>query len=206
VTLINGKISFANLSKAFQTNDIIGSIEFFPEEGKYHYSGHRNCGVVMDSNQLKQNGEICPVCKKKMTIGVMQRVEELALRSEKDLEIYKENGVFKSKKFPDRPGFRMLIQLEEILAESLGVAVKTAKVKTAYEKLITELDSELKILTKVQIPLIEMAAGEKVAEGVRRVREGQVKIEPGYDNTYGIVKIFDEKEVSNIVEDQGGLF
>jgi PHP family Zn ribbon phosphoesterase len=137
---------------------------------------------------------------------VMQRVEELAKRSDVELELYKENGITKSKKFPDKPGFRMLVQLEEILAESLGVAVKTQKVKTAYEKLVTELDSELKILTKVQIPLIEMAAGEKVAEGVRRVREGHLKIQPGYDNTYGIVKIFDEKEVTKMIEDQGGLF
>jgi uncharacterized protein (TIGR00375 family) len=206
VTLINGKIGFENLSNALKSQDIIGSIEFFPEEGKYHYSGHRNCGVVMNPDELAKNGEICPVCKKKMTIGVMQRVEELAKRSDVELELYKENGITKSKKFPDKPGFRMLVQLEEILAESLGVAVKTQKVKTAYEKLVTELDSELKILTKVQIPLIEMAAGEKVAEGVRRVREGHLKIQPGYDNTYGIVKIFDEKEVTKMIEDQGGLF
>jgi uncharacterized protein (TIGR00375 family) len=205
VTLINGKIGFKNLSKALQTQDIIGSIEFFPEEGKYHYSGHRNCGIVMDPEQLKANGEICPVCKKRLTIGVMQRVEELAKRSEKELELYKENGVLKSKMFPDRAGFRMLVQLEEILAESLGVAVKTQKVKTAYEKLVTELDSELKILTKVQIPLIEMIAGERVAEGVKRVREGQLKIQPGYDNTYGIVKIFDENEAAKSLE-QEGLF
>lgn len=120
----------------------------------------------------------------------MQRVEELATRSEKELKLYKDNGVIKSKKFPDKPGFRKLVQLEEIIAESLGVAVKTNKVKTLYEKLVTELDSELKILIKVHIPLIAMAAGEKVAEGISRVREGKLTIEPGFDNTYGKVKIF----------------
>ena len=99
----------------------------------------------------------------------------------------------------------MLVQLEEILAESLGVAVKTAKVKTAYEKLVTELDSELKILTKVQIPLIAMVAGDKVAEGIRRVREGHLTIEPGFDNTYGKVTIFDKTEVANN-SSQGDLF
>lgn len=205
VTLINGKIGFEELSDALQNRDIIGSIEFFPEEGKYHYSGHRNCGVVLNPEQLKKNGEICPVCKKKLTIGVMQRVEELAKRSEKDLELYKDNGVLKSKKYPDRPGFRMLVQLEEILAESLGVAVKTIKVKTLYEKLVTGLDSELKILTKVQIPLIAMSAGDKVAEAVRRVREGQLTIEPGYDNTYGVVKIFNQED-NRSEKDQIGFF
>ncbi len=206
VTIMGGKIDFSDLTRALQERDIIGSIEFYPEEGKYHYSGHRNCGVVLNSEELKKNGEICPVCKKKLTIGVLQRIEDLATRSEKELELYKDNGVLKSKKFPDRPGFRMLVQLEEILAESLGVAVKTVKVKTLYEKLVTELDSELKILTKVQIPLIAMAAGDKVAEGVKRVREGQLTIEPGYDNTYGKVTIFEEKEEVKVVEDQGGLF
>jgi PHP family Zn ribbon phosphoesterase len=87
----------------------------------------------------------------------------------------------------------------------LGVAVKTAKVKTAYEKLVTELDSELKILTKVQIPLIAMVAGDKVAEGIRRVREGKLTIEPGFDNTYGKVTIFDKTEVVNN-SSQGDLF
>jgi PHP family Zn ribbon phosphoesterase len=204
VTLINGKISFKSLSNALQNQDIIGSIEFFPEEGKYHLSGHRICKVVRGPDQIKQNGEVCPVCKKKMTIGVMQRVEELAKRSEKELELYKDNGILKSKKFPNKPGFRMLVQLEEILAESLGVAVKTTKVKTVYEKLVTELDSELKILTKVQIPLIAMAAGDRVAEGVRRVRGGHLSIEPGFDNTYGKVTIFDEVVDKNL--SQEGLF
>lgn len=205
VTIMGGKIGFQELTEDLKNQNIIGSIEFFPEEGKYHYSGHRNCGVVMDPEQLKANGEICPVCKKKMTIGVMQRVEELARRSINDLQLTTSNGITKSATFPDRPGFRMLVQLEEILAESLGVAVKTQKVKTLYEKLVTELDNELKILTKVQIPLIAMVAGDKVAEGVRRVREGQLKIQPGYDNTYGIVKIFDEKEEEKSIG-QEGLF
>jgi PHP family Zn ribbon phosphoesterase len=88
----------------------------------------------------------------------------------------------------------MLVQLEEIIAEGLGVGVKTIKVKNLYQKLVTELDNELKILTKVEIPLIANVSGNKVAEGVKRVREGKLTITPGFDNTYGKVKIFSEKE------------
>jgi uncharacterized protein (TIGR00375 family) len=193
-TLFSGSLGFSGLTEALKKQKIIGTIEFFPEEGKYHYSGHRNCGVVYDPIQLAKNGTICPKCKRQLTVGVMQRVEDLAGRSEKELELYQENGVTKSKKFPNRPGFRMLVQLEEIIAEALGVAVKTQKVQNLYEKLVTELDTELKILTKVDPALIALASDERVAEGVKRVREGKIHIEPGYDNTYGIVKIWREDE------------
>lgn len=203
VTLIGGTLSYKGLSNALQTQNIVGTIEFFPEEGKYHYSGHRNCNVVYSPEQLKKNGEICPVCKRKLTVGVMARVEDLASRSEEELEIYKENGIFKSKKFPERAGFRMLVQLEEIIAESLGVAVKTQSVQSMYEKLVTSVDPELKLLTKTQIELISMVAGERIAEGIQRVREGKLEIEPGFDNTYGKVKIWHE---GSEPESQAGFF
>ncbi len=194
VTIIGGEATFSGLSKSLKTQNILGTIEFFPEEGKYHYSGHRNCNIVYGPNELKEKGETCPVCKRKLTIGVMQRVEELSKRSVDDLRLTINEGVTKSETFPKRAGFRMLVQLEEILAEVLGVAPKAQKVQTLYEKLVTTLDPELKLLTKTKLELIAMAAGEKTAEGIKRVREGKLKIEPGYDNTYGIVKIFDEGE------------
>lgn len=207
VTIVGGECTFEGLSKSLQNQNLIGTIEFFPEEGKYHYSGHRNCNVVYSPEELKEKGEICPVCKRKLTIGVMQRVEELSSRSIDDLRLKINEGVTKSETFPKRAGFRMLVQLEEILAEVLGVAVKTQKVQTLYEQLVTTVDSELKLLTKTKLELISMAAGDKVAEGIKRVREGKLKIEPGYDNTYGIVKIFDEGEDPlKQEEEQIGLF
>lgn len=206
VTMFGGSCSFEGLSKAMQTQNIIGTIEFFPEEGKYHYSGHRNCGVVLDPEGLKKNGEICPKCCRKLTIGVMQRVEELADRTSEECKVKSVEGVYKSEAFPERPGFRMLVQLEEILAEALGVAVKTQKVQSKYEEMVANIDTELKILTKVPIPMIEMAAGEKVAEGIKRVREGKLKIEPGYDNTYGKVQIWDEEEKKGKEKPQTSLF
>lgn len=208
VTIIGGILSFADLTNSLKNQNIIGSIEFFPEEGKYHFSGHRNCNIVYDPLQLKEKGEICPVCKRKLTIGVMQRVEELAKRSNEDLRLTIKDGVTKSETFPVRAGFRMLVQLEEIIAESLGVAVKTQKVQAIYEKLVISLDPELKLLTKTSLDLISMTAGEKIAEGIKRVRERNLKIEPGYDNTYGVVKIFDETDKQDLKskEEQIGLF
>jgi PHP family Zn ribbon phosphoesterase len=113
-----------------------------------------------------------------------------------ELRIKNEGGILKSEAFPQRAGFRMLVQLEEILAESLGAGVKTIKVKKLYKKLVTELHNELKILTKVEIEDIANKAGDRVAEGVKRVREGHLIILPGFDNTYGKVKIFNEDQVN----------
>lgn len=189
-TIFKGDCTFKGLKDDLKKQGIIGSIEFFPEEGKYHYSGHRNCGVVYSPLQLNEKGEICPKCKKKLTVGVMARVEELATRSEEDLKLKKDNGVIRSEAFPNRPGFRMLIQLEEIIAESLEAQVRSHKVQDLYLKLVTSLDSELMLLTKTPLELIEMSVGEKLAEGIGRVREGKIHIEPGFDNTYGKVSIW----------------
>lgn len=209
VTIIGGQPNFYSLRNALATQNIIGTIEFFPEEGKYHYSGHRNCNVVYDPGQLKQNGELCPVCGKRLTIGVLQRIEELATREIKDLRLKNKNGVITSESFPERAGFRMLIQLEEIIAESMDIAVKSLKVQQKYEEMVTSIDTELKILTKTPVELIAMTVGEKIAEGIDRVRKGKLKIEPGFDNTYGKVKIWGEGEEEIMLlpeKEQRGLF
>lgn len=205
-TILSGDCSYDGLHASLKNNKVIGTIEFFPEEGKYHYSGHRNCGVVYSPEQLKEKGEICPKCKRRLTVGVMQRVEDLAIRGEKELEIKKDDGIIKSQKFPNRPGFRMLVQLEEILAEALNSTVSSQKVKNEYLKLVSKLDNELKILTKTKLEEIAILSGEKVAEGIGKVREGQLSITPGYDNTYGIVKIWNEGDDPVKQEEQISLF
>lgn len=195
VTIFKGGRSFDELRDDLLKQNIVGTIEFFPEEGKYHYSGHRNCNIVYSPEELRKKGQICPVCKRRLTVGVMTRVSDLATRSEEDLILTRENGIIKSKTFPDRPGFRMLVALDEIIAESLEVSsVSSQKVKQMYLKLVTNVDSELKILTKTSLDLISMVAGERITEGVSRVREGKLSIEPGFDNTYGKVKIWPEGE------------
>ncbi len=206
VTIFGGQCSFDGLYNALQNQNIVGTIEFFPEEGKYHYSGHRNCNVVYGPEELREKGTVCPVCKRQLTVGVMQRVEDLANRSEDELELEKKDGVIKSKKFPKRPGFRMLVQLEEIIAEALNSTVSSQKVKNEYERLVTKVDSELKILTKTPVDLLQISTGEKIADGIQRIREGKLTIEPGYDNTYGVVKIWSEDEDPLKQEEQISLF
>ncbi len=207
-TMFKGHLSYDELLDDLKTDNLVGTIEFFPEEGKYHYSGHRNCNIVLSPGELAKNGQICPVCHQKLTIGVTQRIEDLATRSEADLKLKIENGITTSEVFPNRPGFRMLVQLEEIIAEAMHSSVSSEKVKKEYERLVTTLDNELKILTKTPIDMISMVAGERLAEGIDRVRQGKIHIEPGYDNTYGIVKIWsdDDETAEAEAEKQVSLF
>lgn len=205
VTIISGHPTFLDLRNALKNQNIIGTIEFFPEEGKYHYSGHRNCGIVYDSKQLKEKGEVCPVCKRKLTLGVLKRVEDLADRTIEGLRLKIEDGVTKSEEL-GKPGFRMLVQLEEIIAESLNSTVASQKTKNGYHQLIERLGPELKILTKIPIEDISKSGGERLAEGVKRVREGKLSIQPGYDNTYGVVKIWNGEQEKKKDLEQVGLF
>ncbi|OGY30508.1 MAG: hypothetical protein A3F33_01405 [Candidatus Woykebacteria bacterium RIFCSPHIGHO2_12_FULL_43_10] len=173
-------------------NKVIGTIEFFPEEGKYHYNGHRVCGVTQHPKETKENGETCPVCGRRLTVGVMQRVEELADRSEEELELTKENGWLVSKKY-SRPGFRRLVPLAEIVAEALGTAsVSTKKVIEQFDTLINNLGNEIDILLHAKREDIEKYSSARIAEGVEKVRIEDIVIDPGFDGLYGIVKIWPE--------------
>ncbi len=193
-TIVDGEFSYDGLHEALRTEQIFGTIEFYPEEGRYHFAGHRKCGVVYDAAKLQELGDKCPICGKKLTEGVLDRVEELATRTEDDLELVTEKGGTKSLKFPKRPPFQKLIQLEEIIAESLGQNVQTKAVQQKYENMILAIDNELKILTQTPLDVISMVAGEKIAEGIKKAREGNIHIEPGYDGTYGEVTIWHEEE------------
>lgn len=200
VTMLDGDLSFDGLRNSLMNLKVLETIEFFPEEGKYHFTGHRKCNVIYDQEQLKRNGEICPVCGKKLTLGVLNRTEEL---TDRKVEVENKNGVIYAKNLK-RPGFRMLVQLEEIIAESLGFSVNSQKVKNEYIRFVTKLDNEINILTKASIEEIEKFGGEKIAEGIKRVRQGRVVIKPGFDNTYGKVKIWGDEEKDQ--SKQVGLF
>lgn len=189
-TVFRGDLTFEELASDLKTQNLIGTIEFFPEEGKYHYSGHRTCGVIYSPEEVKTKGEICPVCKKRLTIGVAQRVEALATRNISDLMLTRENGMVKSRAFPSRPGFRMLVGLEKIIADSLGASVGTRAVRTTFDTLIVTCKNELQVLTQTPYEEIARFAGAKVAEGVERVRRGELVIDPGYDSVYGKIHIF----------------
>lgn len=180
------------------------TIEFYPEEGKYHYTGHRNCNFVQDPKQTKQDGNICPVCHRLLTVGVMHRVEELAKSAKFPDEVSKSNPngirwiIDENKKHPP---FVKLVPLNEIIAESLYSTVSSQKVKDLFDQLCQKFGSELNVLLKTSIQDLEKEAGPRVAEGVDKVRRGNIVILPGFDGQYGIVKIWDNKKVSEKQEE-----
>lgn len=198
---------------------IVYTIEFYPEEGKYHFTGHRACNVRYGPEETKAKGTTCPVCGKGLTQGVVQRVEELAGRTEGDLlleesiknqEVGLNNvKVITSKAFPHRPGFVMLVPLQEIIAECIGSPVTSKKTLLFYDKLIEHFGGEFNVLLQTSKEDIAQVANEKIALGVEKVRTGDIVIDPGYDGTFGVVKIWKEGEESALVDkskEQLGLF
>jgi len=180
------------------------TIEFYPEEGKYHYTGHRNCNFVQDPRQTKLDGDICPVCKRPLTVGVMHRVEELAKTDKFPEEVSKlnANGVkWIIDPSYNHPPFVKLVPLNEIIAESLHSTVSSQKVKDLFDELCRKFGSELNVLLRAPVQDIEKEAGPRVAEGVDKVRRGNIVILPGFDGQYGIVKIWDDKKVSEKQEE-----
>ena len=197
------KLSYKDITDAIKQTSgetsIYYTVEFYPEEGKYHYTGHRNCNFVQDPSQTKQDGDICPVCKRLLTVGVMHRVEELARDTKFTREISKinPNGVKwildPTKKHPP---FVKLVPLNEIIAEALHSTVASEKVKNLFDSLCAKFGSEFEILLRTSVEDIQREAGERVAEGVGKVRKGEIVILPGFDGQYGIVKIWDDKKTS----------
>lgn len=170
-------LRYLDIKKAIQEQKIASTIEFYPQEGKYHYTGHRNCQVRQSPEETKKLGATCPVCGKRLTVGVMQRVEDLAARP---ADYQPEN----------RPPYKMLVPLMEIVAESFQIGVSSQTVNVEYNKLIKNFGSEFAVLLKTKIAEIAKIAGERVAEGIRRAREGNLVIEPGYDGVFGKVRIW----------------
>lgn len=172
------------------------TIEFYPEEGKYHYTGHRNCNIVQTPSETKKNGEICPVCGRGLTVGVMHRVEDLANSPEKNYIEKKDKfgTVWMEDKNNKRPKYVNLVPLLEVLSESLGAGVGTQTVDSMFQKLLTDLGTEHEILLRSSLKEIESIAGSRVAEGIEKVRSRNIHIVPGYDNTYGVVEIWDREK------------
>ncbi len=188
LTVMSGEPSYDGLVAAMKEQAIEYTVEFFPEEGKYHNSGHRKCGVSMSPQDVAARGPQCPACGRRVTLGVLHRVEELAAREVtthmgSDGLVRGENG---------RPPFRMLVSLRQIIAEALDVGPTTKTVALTYSALIGAIGAEMDILIGAPIHDIELAAGERVADGVARVRRGEVSIEPGFDGRYGAVRIWPE--------------
>jgi uncharacterized protein (TIGR00375 family) len=178
------EMSFKEIVKAIRTKDknkFLYTIEFFPEEGKYHYDGHRNCNVLFSPAESRKHKNTCPVCGRKLTIGVMHRVESLSDRPEG----FEPKGAI--------PG-KHLIPLQEIIAEAMNQGVDTKGVENEYLRLVSHFGSEFRILLDLPLEELEKSTPPKILEGIKRVREGDLKITPGHDGVYGKIQIFAEKE------------
>jgi uncharacterized protein (TIGR00375 family) len=173
-------ISYQSLSAAVRTKKgFLGTVEFFPEEGKYHFDGHRTCGVNFAPEETLHHNCLCPVCGKRVTVGVMHRVGQLADRP---------TGFKPHNATP----FYSLIPLPEILSEIMKVGVNSKAVGREYLRLLDRLGNEFKILMDTPLDDIGREGSDLLSEAIRRMRTGNVHTVPGYDGEYGKVKIFEE--------------
>jgi uncharacterized protein (TIGR00375 family) len=193
--LFDTEFSFYAVRDALKSGDpqqFLGTIEFYPEEGKYHLDGHRNCGVRFEPKQTSAHQGKCPNCGKPLTIGVLSRVEELADRPE---------GIRPKKAH----SFHNLIPLSGILSEILQAGSKSQKVCQAYRMAIERLGPEINILDQLDLLQIERAGIPLLGEAVRRMREKKIDIQPGFDGEYGKITIFNSQERADI-QGQRALF
>ena len=187
LTVFAGEPSYDGLVEALDGQKIEYTVELFPEEGKYHYSGHRKCGVSLSPSEVREVGPRCPRCGRPLTLGVMQRVEELSDRPPAATYV---NGKGLTSVGNGRPPFRMLVSLQQIVSESLGVGGNTKTTQREWLKLCQELGSELQVLVEASAEDVARVSCDRVAEAVVRVRTGRVSIEPGYDGRYGAVSVW----------------
>ncbi|MBI5229018.1 DNA helicase UvrD [Candidatus Micrarchaeota archaeon] len=176
------KISFEAIFDAVRKKDkshFLFTVETDPAYGKYHFTGHRLCGVVLSPEEARKARDICPECRRKLTVGVEERVEELADRPP---GFKPENAI----------PFKHLISLSEIIGDVLGKPITSNAVKNEFDKLIARFGNEFNILLDVPKEELENVVSERLAEGIIRVREDKVTVVPGYDGVYGKIEIFDE--------------
>ncbi len=180
-TVFDTELDYHAVRGALETGEgHLGSVEFFPEGGKYHLDGHRKCGVRLEPEETRERGGRCPVCGRPLTVGVLSRVEDLADRPEgteapvADVE--------------------HLVPLPQIVSEIVGTGPKTKRVRAEVDRLTAELGPELAILERVPVADIE-SRSPLLAEAVARLREGKVIREAGYDGEYGTIRLFEPGEV-----------
>jgi uncharacterized protein (TIGR00375 family) len=188
------QMSYKAILEALKKKDkkkFLSTIEFFPEEGKYHYDGHRACDIRLSPAETKKNKNICPKCKKPLTIGVMNRVSELADRPE---------GFVPENSIP----YKRMIPLAEIIADTLGVGDTSKSVSAEYRAMIPRLGTELEVLMEISEDKLLKELPIKIAKAIVNVRNGDVNILPGFDGEYGEIEILKEKD--SVREKQLDLF
>lgn len=182
--VFNCRLDYKEILKALREKDrdkFLFTIEFYPQEGKYHYDGHRNCELRLSPRESLKLGKKCPKCGRPLTIGVMHRVETLADREEGFVP-------------PGAIPFKNLIPLDEIIAEVKGVQKSAQQVLLEYKNLIQRFGTEIELLLNLEEDFLRENLPPKIAEGIIRVREGKLKIQPGYDGVYGKIEIFEQGE------------
>ncbi|MEK7309005.1 MAG: endonuclease Q family protein [Nitrospirota bacterium] len=180
--VFNCKMDYFEILNAIKKKDktrFLYTVEFFPEEGKYHYDGHRLCNILFSPEETKKQNSICPVCKKNLTVGVMNRVDELADRKK---------GFIPENAIPSKH----MVPLVEIIADAFNAKANTVKVKREYERL-TDSNTEFEILLDLPEAELYRITDRKIAEGILKVRAGKINIIPGYDGVYGRISIFPEQ-------------
>lgn len=178
-------MDYWSIRSALETGDgYAGTVEFFPEEGKYHMDGHRKCGVRQEPEETRKNNRACPECGRELTVGVLNRVDELADRP---------TGFVPEDPMP----YRSLIPLPEVISELRGVGPKSKKVMSAWHEIIGRVGSELFILNDAPLEDIRGAGAPLLAEAVERMRSGEVIAEGGYDGEYGVIRVFQPHELSS---------
>ncbi|HQP35303.1 MAG TPA: UvrD-helicase domain-containing protein [Polyangiaceae bacterium] len=181
-TMFDVDPSFASMRRALRTGEgLLGTLEFFPEEGKYHLDGHRKCGVRLDPEQTREVQGRCPVCGGKLTVGVMSRVMDLTDRPE---------GARASAARP----FVSLVSLAETVGEALGCGADSKRVRGVVDALVASLGPELTVLREAPLEDVAKTAGGVISEAVRRVRAGELTVQGGYDGEFGTVCIFGSEE------------
>lgn len=187
--------TYAQLHASIKENDNLDyTIEFFPEEGKYHMDGHRKCNIRFEPEETAKHQGKCPECGLSLVVGVMNRVQELADQT------IEESG---HKKVP----FKSIVPLPEIIANAFGIkSVTSKKVQAEFESLIENIGDEFYILLDATEEEIRFHADPVVAEGILRMRTGDIHIEPGYDGVFGVIQVFTDEERAALQPQQGGLF
>jgi len=178
--VLNCELSYTGVCEALTSRDptqFLQTLEFFPQEGKYHLDGHRQCQVCLSPDETRMHQGRCPTCSKKVTVGVLHRIEALADR---------DAGYVPPQPIPAQH----LLPLEEIIAAAVGQRTNTKKVNVEYDRLLARYGSELRIL--LDLAEEELADGTlpRVVEGIMKVRRGEVQITPGYDGEYGKIRLF----------------
>ena len=194
ITVFQGALTYPGLAQALKQNQVEYSVEFYPEEGKYHYSGHRKCGIRHSPEETERSGNRCPVCRRPLTLGVLHRVRALSSRRKDggpDCYRTDENGFVQGQ--GRRPPFIRLVPLVEVIAETLGHGPASKGVQREYQRIVRELGSELQVLLRAEKADLEKVAGEELTLAILKARSGDVEVEPGYDGLYGKVRIWPER-------------